>query len=264
MRPMNCIAALLLALICALGGAQSVETGFLNRSVSVGGSEFRYVVYVPREFDRARVWPIIVVLHGGGDYGDDGLRQTAGGVANAIRFHPDLFPAIVIFPQSHADHTPGWQQRGGEAALAALDKEMAEFHGDSTRVYLTGLSAGGNGTWYLASHYPDRFAALLVVSGFAGQFRGKQSGLDYPPVFPDAPDVYAAVAKKVASLPIWIFHNDGDPNVPVEESRHMFAALKALKADVQYTELHAAQHDAWTEAYGRSDVWTWLLQQKKR
>lgn len=256
--------ALLLTLTTPFLAAQTAETGFLNRSVSIDGSEFRYVVYVPRDFNRATAWPIIVALHGGGDYGDDGVRQTNGGVAGAIRTHPEQFPAIVIFPQSHADHTPGWQQRGGEAALAAIDKAIAEFHGDSARVYLTGLSAGGNGSWYLASHHPDRFAALLVVCGFVSQFRGKQSGVEYPPLFPDSTDPYSAVAKKVASLPIWIFHNDGDPTVPVEESRRMFAALKSLGANVQYNELHAAQHDAWTATYARADVWTWMLQQKKQ
>lgn len=255
--------ALLLALTSALAAAQNSETGFLNRSLTVDGSEFRYVVYVPRDFKPAMAWPIIVALHGGGEYGDDGLRQTVGGVANVIRLHPDRFPAIVIFPQSHADHTPGWQQKGGEATMSAIDKAISEFHGDATRVYLTGLSAGGNGAWFLASHHPERFAALLVVSGFVGVFRGKQSGIEYPPVFPDAADPYVAVAKKVASLPIWIFHNDGDPNVPVDESRQMFAALKALGANVQYNESHAAEHDAWTAAYARADVWIWLFQQKR-
>lgn len=264
MRMMKLYVPLLFAIAAAFAEAQAIETGFLNRSVTVGGIEFRYIVYLPHEFNRTVAWPIIVALHGGGDYGDDGLRQTVGGVANAIRLHPELFPAIVIFPQSHADHTPGWQQKGGEAALAEVDKALIEFHGDSNRVYLTGLSAGGNGVWYLAAHNPDRFAALLIVSGFVSQFRGKQSGLDYPAVFPDATDVYAAVAIKVAKVPIWIFHNDGDPNVPVEESRRMFTALKALGSKVQYNEFHAAQHDAWTAAYAQGDVWTWLLQQKKQ
>lgn len=263
MRSMKRFSALLLTLTAALAWAQTADTGFLNRSVSIDGSEFRYVVYVPRDFNRATAWPILLALHGGGDYGNDGLRQTAGAVANAIRLNPERFPAIVIFPQSHADHTPGWQQKGGEAALAAIDKAIAEFHGDPARVYLTGFSAGGNGSWYLASHHPERFAAMLVVCGFVGKFLGKTSGVDYPPIFPDATDPYAAVAKQVAHLPIWIFHNDGDPSVPVEESRHMFAALKSLGANVQYTELRADQHDAWTAAYSRPDVWTWLLQQKK-
>src|SRR6059058_4515473 len=99
---MNRVFALLLMLVAALAGAQTSETGFLNRSVTVDGSEFRYVVYVPRDFNRTTVWPILVALHGGGEYGDDGIKQTAGGVAAAIRLHPERFPAIVILPQAHA------------------------------------------------------------------------------------------------------------------------------------------------------------------
>src|ERR1043165_10249243 len=80
-----------------VGTAQKIETGFLDRSVMVNGSEYRYVVYVPREFSRQQTYPVILVLHGGGEYGSDGLRQTAGGLAIAIRRNSERFPAIVVF-----------------------------------------------------------------------------------------------------------------------------------------------------------------------
>ena len=239
------------------------ETGFLNRSIVLDGAEFRYQVYVPREFKRSGSWPVILALHGGGQYGSDGLLQTVHGLANSIRLHPERFPAIVVFPQSHADGTPGWQGKGGEAALAELDKAIAEFNGDRSRVYLTGFSAGGNGSWYLASHHPERFAALLVVCGFVTEFRGKTSGVLYPSVAPSSPDPYAAVAKLVSTLPIWIFHGDADHNVSVEESKHMFAALKAIGANVQYTELPGMDHNVWDTAYGRADVIEWMLRQRR-
>src|SRR5690349_5019523 len=79
--------------------AQTIETGFLNRSVTVGNSEYPYVVYVPREFSRKQTYPVILALHGGGEYGSDGLKQTVGGLAIAIRRNPERFPAIVVFPQ---------------------------------------------------------------------------------------------------------------------------------------------------------------------
>src|SRR6266478_482784 len=173
-------------LTVALGAAgvvpalpQTAETGFLNRTVFLDGMEYRYQVYVPRDFRRSTTWPVILALHGGGEYGNDGLRQTAFGLAAAIRQHADRFPAIVVFPQSRADGTPGWQLKGGEAALAAVDKSIAEFNGDRSRVYLTGYSAGGNGSWYLASHHPERFAAVVVVCGFVSGFRGVTSGVWY-------------------------------------------------------------------------------------
>ena len=261
--------SVLLLVVTAMGStaalAQTVETGFLNRAVRLGSDEFRYQVYVPREFQRSTAWPVILALHGGGEYGDDGIRQTEGGLARAIRHHPDRFRAIVVLPQSHADNTPGWQLKGGEAALAALDNSIAEFHGDPSRVYLTGLSAGGNGSWYLASHHPQRFAALVVVCGFVSEFRGKVSGVMYPAIAPkSAPEPYAYVAKQVSSLPIWVFHGDADTNVSVEESRNMVKALKAIGADVQYTEFPGVDHNAWDPAYDRADLIQWMLKQRRK
>ena len=260
------------ALLVAIGlfgvsvtSAQNVETGFLNRTILLEGTEYRYQVFVPRDFRRSTTWPVILALHGGGEYGNDGLRQTAFGLAAAIRQHADRFPAIVVFPQSLADGTPGWQLKGGEAALAAVDKAIAEFNGDKSRVYLTGHSAGGNGSWYLAFHHPERFAAVVVVCGFVSGFRGATSGVWYPPIAPaSAPDRYAAVAKTVSTLPIWIFHGDADPTVSVEESRHMAAALKEIGANVQYTEFPGVGHNAWSPAYERADLVAWMLKQRRR
>jgi len=249
------------SLAVALNG-QTVETGFLNRTLLLEGSAYRYQVYVPREFNRSTRWPIILVLHGGGEYGDDGLLQTTGGLARAIHQHADRFPAIIVFPQAHADHTPGWHKQAGQAALAAVDKAIAEFNGDPARVYLTGFSAGGNGSWYLASHYPERFAALVPVCGFVTEFRGTTSGVLYPPVI-SASDPYASVAKAVSKLPIWIFHGDADKTVSVEQSRHMAAALKAIGANVQYTEFPGVGHNAWDPAYERADLLEWMLKQKR-
>lgn len=245
--------------------AQRTETGFLNRSITFNGSEYRYVVYVPREFSRQQSYPVILALHGGGEYGSDGLKQTAGGLARAIRLNPERFPVIAVFPQVKADNTPGWHQEGGKAALAMLDKSIKEFRGDARRVYLTGLSAGGNGIWFLLSHYPERFAAGIVVCGFISKKKGLQTGIDYPALAPtDAPDAYVFIAQKVSKIPIWIFHGDADKNVSVEESRKMFAALKAAGADVQYTEFPGVEHNAWDPAYARADVFEWLLKQKRR
>ena len=244
--------------------SQHIETGFLNRSVTVNGVEYQYVVYVPREFTRKQTWPVIVALHGGGSYGSNGLKHTDGGFAGAIRLNPERFPVIVLFPQAKADGTPGWQLEGGKAAVAALDRSIKEFNGDPKRVILTGLSAGGNGTWSIASRYPGRFAAIVPVCGFVFQFKGKTSGIDYPSLAPaDAVDKYAFVAKNVSSIPVWIFHGDADKNVPVEESRKMAAALKAIGANVQYTELPGVDHNAWDPAYARADLIEWMLKQRR-
>jgi predicted peptidase len=182
-----------------------------------------------------------------------------------LRLHPDRFPAIVVFPQAHADGTPGWQREGGEAALVAVNQAVAEFHGDTSRIYLTGYSAGGNGAWFLAYHHPQRFAALVVICGYVSDFTGRQSHVFYPGIAPaSALDRYAAVAEEVKSLPIWVFHGDADANVSVEESRHMVAALRALGANVRYTELAGVDHNAWDPAYDDSGMAAWLLDQRRR
>lgn len=248
----------------ANASARTVETGFLDRTVVVEGDEYRYQVYVPREFKRSTKWPVILALHGGGDYGDDGIRQTASALADMIRRHSERVPAIVVFPQAHADGKPGWQGAGGRAAIAAVDKAINEFSGDPSRVYLTGFSAGGNGSWSLASRYPERFAAVVVMSGWVSEFRGKTSGILYPALAPSSEqDPFAAMARQVAHQPIWIFHGDADQNVSVEESRRMFAALKTVGADVRYTEFPGVAHDA-KPAFDRADLLEWLLRQRRR
>ena len=241
------------------------ETGFLNRSVTIDTAEYRYQVYLPREFRQARSWPVILALHGGGQYGRDGISQTNLGLAQAVRQNPDRFPAIIVFPQIPPDGTPGFQGLGERIALAALDRSVAEFNGDPARIYLTGLSMGGNGAWSLAYRHTDRFAALVVVCGFIGEFTGRQSGIRYPAILPaSVDDPYAAIAQRVSHLPIWIFHGDADPTVPVDVSRRMTAALKAISADVQYTELSGIDHNAGAPTYGREDLFIWLFKQVKK
>lgn len=258
------LVAITVAMASTFAAAQRSETGFLNRSITVSGSEYRYVVYVPRQLSRSTKWPVILALHGGGQYGDDGLRQTEGGFAKAIRNNPERFPVIVVFPQAKADGTPGWQLEGGTAAIAELDKAIKEFNGDPKHVVLTGLSAGGNGTWSIASRFPERFAAVVPICGFIFKFKGITSHIDYPPLAPaDSADPYAFIAKKLLSIPIWIFHGDSDRTVPVEESRKIAAALRAAGANVQYTEFPGIDHNAWDPAYARADLIEWMLKQRR-
>ena len=260
------LSGMLIAMLSTVIGAQRIETGFLNRSVTVNGSEYRYVVYVPREFTRSKMWPVIVQLHGGGVYGNDGVKHTEGGLARAIRNNPERFPVIVIFPQAHADGTPGWQLEGGQAALAALDRTIKEFKGDPKRVILTGYSAGGNGTWSIASRYPERFAAIVPICGFVEAHKGKTSAIDYPSLASaKSGGVFTYLAKRVQGLPIWIFHGDADASVNVEVSRKMTAALKSVGANVQYTELAGIDHNGATNtAYARADLIEWMLRQRRQ
>ncbi len=253
------------ALGLAASPAAATETGFLDRAITLSGVEYRYQVYVPREFNRSRRWPIMLALHGGGTLGTNGIQPTSGGLAEAIRQFPDRYPAIVVFPHAHDDGFPVWQGPNGDAALAELDRAQREFHGDANRIYLTGLSAGGNGAWYLAWRNPHRFAAALMVCSWVRQFHGPTNGKDYPAIAPAAEgNVYAAVAARLAPMPVWLVHGDADPIIDVGEARSLYAAFSAAGSDVHLTELPGVGHNAWDQAYRNPDIAAWLFAQRRR
>jgi predicted peptidase len=232
------------------------QTGFLNRSVTVRGRQYPYVVYVPREFDAAHKWPVILFLHGSGERGSDGLRPLQIGLGAAIRFDPSRVPAIVVFPQAPADTR--WIGDPADAAMAALDRSIAELNGDRARTYLTGLSMGGYGTIHLALAHPDRFAALAVVCGGLLP-HPTTTAVARSPLIPENAEPYSFVAQSLPKVPIWIFHGADDTVVPPEESRRLYEELKKAGANVRYTEYPGVGHNAWDRAYGEADFFTWML-----
>jgi predicted peptidase len=240
--------------------AQRVETGFLDRSVTVGGRPYRYQVYVPASYasstDRL---PAILFLHGAGERGADGLIQTEVGLASAIRRVPSRYPAIVVMPQVPTDSL--WIGQPADAAMAALDQTQREFRVDPDRVYLTGLSMGGNGTWNLAYKYPERFAAIAPICGFVTAFPRLPGSR--PIVPPDSGEAFAALARRIARVPTWIFHGEVDPVVPVAESRRAADALKAAGGDVRYTEFLGGGHNVWDETYASKQFQEWLFTQRR-
>jgi poly(3-hydroxybutyrate) depolymerase len=245
--------------------ARGVETGFLDRTIRQGDVDRAYQVYVPRGYTPDRDWPVILFLHGGGETGHDGLRPTAVGLGAALRWNPERFPAIVVFPQL----APGRRWNGDEAllALGALEATEREFATDPERVYLTGLSRGGAGAWYIARREPDRFAAVLVACGRVtppDSLDGRPSPDADPIVSRSEPDPFGVLAETLGRLPTWIVHGDRDPVIAVEESRRLVAALRERGAPVRYTELPGVGHGAWEEAYGNPGISTWLFEQRRR
>jgi predicted peptidase len=237
--------------------AQTRETGFLNRSLTIGAEAYRYQVFLPAAYTPARPWPVILFLHGAGERGTDGLLQTEVGIGSAIRRFADRFPAIVVLPQARPEQR--WAGGDAEMALKVLERTEAEFAADKSRVYLTGLSMGGAGTWYLAYRHPDRFAALVAICA-----RVRPSATTTDPIVPaDAGEPFAALAQKIKHLPIWIFHGDADATVPVEESRGIAAALKAAGGSPRYTELPGVGHNSWDAAYRSPELIDWLLAQRR-
>jgi predicted peptidase len=238
--------------MAALAAQAAQEARFFDRTVTSNGVTYRYVVSVPGDWSAARTWPIILFLHGSEERGDDGVAPSKVGLALAVRKHPERFPAIVVMPQCRAGMD--WRSPEMEAQiLAALDGSAKEFHGDPQRTYLTGFSMGGYGTWSLAAKYPRRFAAIVVICG----------GIQWPTprrIADEAP--YAAIARPVAGVPVWVFHGNADRNVFVSESREMVKLLRDLHADVRYTEYDGVAHQSWDRAYGEPELPVWLFEQR--
>jgi predicted peptidase len=233
-------------------GSLNVPTGFINKTLVIDGRPERYVVYVPYDYTPDRVWPLILFLHGAGERGEDGLKQSAVGIGHAIRKNPERFPCIVVMPQCPEESY--WKPREANV-LHILNESMAEYRVDPDRVYLTGLSMGGFGTWYLGGARPDLFAAYMPICGGG---RGRElKKLDPKNTAGDAnPD-------GLAQRPIWAFHGDADGVVPPEASRFMVVAVKAAGGKVKYTEFPEVGHNSWDAAYGDPKAIRWLLKQRR-
>ena len=235
-----------------------------ERSVSVDddGSSvaFRYRLMRPGVYGDAPQpdarHPLVLFLHGAGERGNDNEKQLK--YLPTWLAEPELRrrrPCFVLAPQCRTDERwvdVSWADGASTpqataptpdlaAALAALAEVMAEEAVDPSRVYLTGLSMGGFGTWDLAARMPERFAAIMPVCG-GGDER---------------------LAGRISSLPIWCFHGDADQAVPVRRSRDMIAAVNAAGGRPIYSELPGVGHDSWTPAYRDRFVLDWLFSQRR-
>jgi predicted peptidase len=211
---------------------------------------------VPNTFDWHHSLPVILFMHGSGERGSDGLKQTQVGMPAQIRLHRDWFEAIVVMPQCPDDSV--FRGAVAEAAFAAFEKSVKEFHGDRERLYVTGLSMGAYGVWQQIVDHPGVFAAAVAVSG--GLTPSADMDNLYVSVKRDDPHAY--VAQRTKDLPVWIFHGGQDDVVPTVQSRTLVAAMKAAGSSPRYTEYPDLGHGAWDRAYGDEDLWTWLFAQR--
>lgn len=262
--PPSTFATLLLAIaVLLLGGCMSTPTrstgSFVERNLEIAGETRRYQVFVPASAAGGRMPPVIVFLHGSGERGSDGAKQTLVGIGPYLRAHQDRFPAIVVFPQA-----PDETEWAGNADLvfATLDAATREFNGDPDRTYLTGLSMGGYGTWDMAMRAPGRFAALAPVCGGVVHPRRPSMGVSG---IAGAANPYAAVAARLKDTPVWQFHGALDDVVSPDYSRQMNAALQAAGArDARLTIFPDANHNSWDATYSQTpELWTWLFAQKR-
>ena len=178
---------------------------------------------------------VVLFLHGAGERGDDLELVKRHGPPMLVEAGRD-FPFILVSPQCAAD---SWWS--GDVLCALLDEVIEHHDVDEDRVYLTGLSMGGYGTWELATAQPDRFAAVAPVCG-GGHFMR---------------------AYRLAQLPVWVFHGAKDTIVPLEKSAEMVRALEACGGNVTFTVYPHAAHDCWTETYANAALYEWFLQHRR-
>jgi predicted peptidase len=228
--------------------AQDVVDGFVAGSFKASnGDILPYRLFVPNATARTKPLPLILYLHGGGGAGRDNQKQISGGntagthtwtTTDAQRKHP----AFVLAPQlADSGHTSGWSDVA-ETVLQVITAVSRDFAIDADRVYVTGQSLGGYGTWNFITRHPDVFAAAVPLCGGGDPSR-------------------VSVAR---ALPIWAFHGGRDPVVPVTESREMIAALRRAGSSVKYTEYEDVAHNVWTRAYAEPDLADWLFTQRRR
>lgn len=235
--------------------------GFLQQRVTTAQGVHTFMIYRPTHYTQQDRWPVILYLHGGGERGSDGIEPTQVGLGQAVQKTLGYFPFVVVFPQCRDQGF--WAMPDMAArAMEALEIAIRDFHGDPDRVYVTGNSMGGFGTWYLAARNPGRFAALAPICGGVR-----------PPPFARIPkseqiidldgDPYASMAAKIGQTPTWIFHGENDPLIPARESRRMADALRKAGGRVRHTEWKGVGHAAEEPTYADPALFEWFLRQRR-
>ena len=205
-----------------------------------------YMLFTPRGYHADdKQWPLMLFLHGLGECGDNELeRVKIHGPAKLVESQPD-FPFVVVTPQclppagGMKDVPTAWKP---EPLIQLVDHVVAQMRIDPARVYVTGLSMGGYGTWRLVAAHPDRFAAALPICG--GGEPGEMAGT-------------------LRRVPIWAFHGARDPVVPLSASQEMVDAVERAGGDVRLTVYPDVAHDSWTQTYNNREVYDWLLSHRR-
>lgn len=214
------------------------------------GAVLRYRLLRPPGYTTTNKYPLVLILHGAAGLGDDNARQFNGGnqvppASLSAPANQARFPCFVFVPQCPRGQS--WSAFGGQPseparlALVTLFALRREFSLDPDRFYLIGLSMGGSGAWDMASRYPHLFAAAVPICG-AGDPTG---------------------AASLIRLPIWCFHGEKDPLVPVNHAREMIAAIKKAGGNPRYSEFPGVGHDSYRNAFADPEFLPWLFAQKR-
>lgn len=206
----------------------------------------QYLLYLPPGYDAAgqKDWPLMLFLHGAGERGNDVNRVAIHGPLHHVQ-QGQSFPFIILAPQCPANEL--WQN---EPLLALLNEFTATHKVDKKRIYLTGLSMGGYGTWSLGLAHPELFAAIAPICGGANMIEVMLGTWDK--------------RQDLQRLPIWAFHGADDNVVPVAESERVVNALKQSGVtNLQLTIYPNTKHDSWKPAYADPKFYEWMLKQSR-
>lgn len=201
---------------------------------------YNYLLSLPAGYaDAANAdtrWRLLLFLHGLGERGDDLQKIRRFGPPKLID-EGKAFPFIVVSPQCPDDE---WWN--APALEALLDEVARRYRVDLDRIYVTGLSMGGYGTWTLATRHPERYAAIIPICGGG----------------------HVPHAARLRDLPVWAFHGDADTAVPLSQSQTMIDAIKAAGGDPKFTVYPGVGHDSWTATYANDEIYAWLLSHRRR
>ncbi len=213
----------------------------LERTISASGTDHKIAIWVPANYNPKHPTPCVIFLHGSGECGTDGLKQTTVGLLPAAKAHPDQWPCIIIMPQKPVQKAQ-WEDYE-PLVLASLKAAQSELNIDKHRTSLTGLSQGGHGTWMIGAHHPDLFSAFAPCCAYGDP---------------------ALVANKLAGKPVWAFHGEKDDVVPPADTMRMIEAIRAQhkSPEPKLTLYPDANHNCWDNAYNNENLGLWLTSQK--
>lgn len=222
----------------------SIEKSFkktISRNYELG-----YLLNLPEGYRQndTKNWPLILFLHGAGERGNDLKKVAVHGPPKLASTEESLKPFIVISPQC-----PEGERWDPNILIHFLDHVIENYKVDEKRIYLTGLSMGGYGTWSLVSKYPSRFTAAAPICGGWDPISIQLSR--------------RAAREEISKLPVWNFHGLKDTVVPPQRSEVMVQAMTKIGGDIRYTKYPDAGHDSWTATYSNPKLYEWFLSHSK-
>lgn len=222
-----------------------------NLFVNARNEKMRYLLFVPKGYDKQKKYPLVLWLHGGGSRGDDLKLLLRYGDEHGLGYFARLdnqskYPSIIVAPQCAQNRLwadPDSKQPTTEMRLVLeiLEKVQADHSIDSRRLYVTGMSLGGYGTWDIIGRYPEMFAAAVPICG----------GGD------------SAKAPLMVKTAVWAFHGDQDESVNVSESRRMITAIRKAGGTPRYTEYKGVGHNSWERAFAEPELLPWIFAQRR-